>query len=99
MNRLLTAIALVASISIAPGCGLTDPECRQVPGHELVPGTYALTALPSAQWEEPLAALLPGPTASNVTLTLSDDRQWVTIRYEVEGEVIEDRWAVTGSID
>ncbi|MEK9500241.1 hypothetical protein [Gaopeijia maritima] len=97
MKRFLTVVALLTGLAIAPGCGLLEPECKQVPGRPLEAGTYTLSELPSSEWEQPFADLLPGPSAENVTLTLSEDREWVTIRYEVDGSVIEDRWQVVGS--
>ena len=78
------------------GCDLVTDDCIQVPGRELVPGTYALVG-DGAISGSPLSSFVPPEGAQDVTLTITEERDEVVLRYQLNGSSVEDRWSVVES--
>lgn len=87
-------LLLPFSLSMA-GCG---ENCSVKPGRELVPGTYPLSG-GSGATGEPLVPYSPPEAAHDVTLTLSENRDEVVIRYRLDGSLYVDRWSVVDSFN
>ena len=93
MSRRLFLILL--SLGVA-GCDLLTDDCIQVPGRKLLPGTYALVG-DGAPSGSPLSSFVPPEGAEDVTLTISEERTEVVLRYQLNGSSFEDRWSVVES--
>ncbi len=94
MRRVATASAALATCLLL-GCGIGDPECSLGEYFTLVSGTYRAAEVEMVGDTAVLREWLPADLAEDLTVTLSDDRTEVVVRYRLDGKLVEDRWRVS----